>query len=339
MNPNNPYADLPPGSGPDGSSLLGFLASVGALVSFTTIYPDKKVTLHWEQSLGWRGRILIDGVRLGDTEITKLHEHLTHNSNKELFELKKGRESDRYKTITKVELSDVRAYLEIAILEADKPKRNRLCSTYQGWFLDFVEDKTTSSSKLCALTGGSQQNFLETALHLSGFHEKEKERAERVTANKHLESTLFEPWKYEEPMPGCRWDPQEDRQYALRHRDPTQLHKGERRSNYDGKVRTQRGANRLGIEALSVFPLMPKVKRAETPGFSYSRDAGHMFTWPIWETPLTLAPIRVLMSHPRLTIKEPNLAALSPLGVSAVFRVRRIVKNERQVSFTIAEPI
>jgi len=336
MNPNNHYADLPPGSGPDGASLLGFLASVGALVSFTTIYPDNKVTLHWEQSLGWRGRILIDGKPIGEDEITNLHAHLTDNSNEELFNLTMNNGNDRYQTITKVELSDVRTYLKTAIREGDKTKRNRLCSTYQGWFLDFVEGKAASSSKLCALTGGGKQFFLETALHLSGFHEN---RAARVTEKKHLESTLLEPWKYEEPMPGCLWDAQEDRQYALRHRDPTQLHKGERRSNYDGKVRTQRGANRLGIEALSVFPLMPKVKRAETPGFSKSRDAGHMFTWPIWETPLTLAPIRVLMSHPRLTIKEPNLAALSPLGVSAVFRVRRIVKNERQVSFTIAEPI
>lgn len=339
MNPNNPYADLPPGSGPDGSSLLGFLSSVGALASFTAIYPDRKVTLHWEQSLGWRGRILIDGNRPTDGNIQKLHQYLTDEENKKLFELKKGQGTERYKTITKLDLNDAQKYLKNAIQQAERVERGRFCSSYSGWFLDLCEDKTASSSKLCTLTGGSQQNFLETALHLSGFHEKPKDRDARITTKNHLTATLLEPWKYEESMPGCRWDAQEDRHYALRHRDPTQTHKGEGQGDSDGKVRTQRGANRLGIEALSVFPLMPNTKRAETPGFSYTRETGHVFSWPIWNYPLTLAPVRVLMSHPRLTMKEPNLTTLSPLGVIALFRVKRLVKDKGQVSFTISEPL
>lgn len=339
MNPNNPYADLPPGSGPDGSSLLGFLSSVGALASLTTIYTDKKVTLHWEQSIGWRGRILIDGSRIADPEITDLHEHLTNKYNEELFGLKIGQGTDRYKTITKLELNDAERYLKDAIQQADRDKRGLFCSSYSGWFLDLSEDKTASSSKLCALTGGSQQNFLETALHLSGFHEKKKERDARITTKEHLRTTLLESWKYEEPMPGCRWDAQEDRQYALRHRDPTQIHKSKVKSDSDGKVRTQRGANRLGIEALSVFPLMPNTQRAETPGFFYIREVGHVFSWPIWDRPLTLTSVRVLMGHPQLTSKDPELESLSPLGVIALFRVKRLVKDKGQVSFTIYESI
>lgn len=339
MNHNNPYADLAPGSGPDSSSLLGFLSAVGALVSFTTIYTDRKVTLHWEQSLGWRGRILIDDDRPGDEELTKLHEHLTSDDNKARFELKKGQGNEQYKTITKLEQSDARMHLQRAILETEKSKRFNLCSTYASWFLDLCEDKVASSSKLCALTGGSGQNFLETALHLSGFHEKPKDRLARNTTKEHLHATLLEPWKYQESMPGCRWDAQEDRHYALRHRNPTQSHKGEEKNDHDGKVRTQRGANRLGIEALSIFPLMPNAKRAETPGFSYSKERGHRFTWPIWDSQLTLPAVHVLIGHPSLTNKEPKIEDLSPLGVKAVFRVKRLVKDKGQVSFTISEPL
>lgn len=342
MNTDNPYADLPPGSGPDGSSLLGFLSAVGALVSFTTIYPDKKVTLHWEQSLGWMGRILIDGKQIEDQEINELYKYLTKESTRETFNLEKEQGSNHYKTITKLGLSDAQRYLEEALQESNKTKRYNLCSTYAGWFLNLNENNAASSSKLCALTGGSQQNFLETALHLSGFHEKHKDRDARITTKDHLQTTLFEPWKYQEPMPGCRWEAQEDRHYALRHRDPTQVHKSEGAKDYDGKVRTQRGANRLGIEALSIFPLIPNTKRAETPSFSYSRESGYVFTWPIWASPLTLASIRVLVAHPELTSKEPRLDILSPLGVSALFRVERIKKGEppaQQVSFTISEAL
>ena len=342
MNAENPYAGLTPGSGPDGSSLLGFLASVGALVSFTTIYPSKRVTLHWEQSQGWRGRLLIDGARPGDEEVKKLHEYLTSDQNRARFELHNGQGNERYKTITKLDLNDARSFFTKAIEATDKGDRDDLCSNYAGWFSDLLEDKYESSSKLCALTGGSQQNFLETALHLSGFHENEKIRVARITDRCHIKATLIERWEYKEPMPGCRWDAQEDRHYALRHRDPSQEHKSEGTNDHDGKVRTQRGANRLGIEALSVFPLIPNAKRSETPGFSYSRETGHAFTWPIWDCPLSLAAVRILVAHPELARNSPNLAALSPLGVSSLFRVRRIKKGKppaQQVSFTISQSL
>jgi hypothetical protein len=69
MNTENPYAHLPAGAGPDGGTLLGYLASVGALVAFTRLYAGKRVTLRWEQSLGWRGRVLIGGQALVPAQI------------------------------------------------------------------------------------------------------------------------------------------------------------------------------------------------------------------------------------------------------------------------------
>lgn len=342
MSIENPYAYLQPGAGPDGGTLLGFLASVGALVAFTRLYAAKRVTLRWEQSLGWRGRILIDGQPLVPEQIQALHSGLTEATVRGSFTLRKGTDGGVYATITQIEVDDATRFLETA-LEADPHAGQQSCAMLTGWLADQPDEESASSSRLCALTGGSQQNFLETALHLSGFHPKEKERLQRATTSDHLRSTLLEVWQFKEPMPGCRWEAQEDRHSALRHARSNQKHQAERnlkREDYNGLVCTQRGANRLGIEAMACFPLIPGSRRAETTGFRYDKEENrHEFTWPVWECPLTLESIRVLVAHPELTKERPSCQKLIPLGVSNVFRSTRVTKGKGQVSFTIAQAL
>lgn len=342
MSTENPYAHLSAGAGPDGGTLLGFLASVGALVAFSRLYADKRVTLHWEQSLGWRGRILIDGQALNLAQIQSLHSSLTDAVVRDSFTLRKGTVSGTYATITQIEVDDATRFFETA-LEADANAGKRSCDTLTGWLMDQPDDKLASSSRLCALTGGSQQNFLETALHLSGFHSKEKERLQRITTEEHLRSTLLEVWQFKEPMPGCRWEAQEDRHSALRHARSNKKHEAQERlrtEDYNGLVCTQRGANRLGIEAMACFPLMPGSRRAETTGFRYDKEESrHQFTWPIWQCPLTLESVCILVALPELTEEKPSHQKLLPLGVSNVFRTTRVTKGKGQVSFTIARAL
>src|SRR5436309_11441770 len=40
--------------GPEGGNLLGFLASVGTLVTLTRAWPDRNIRMSWEQRGGWR---------------------------------------------------------------------------------------------------------------------------------------------------------------------------------------------------------------------------------------------------------------------------------------------
>lgn len=332
MNTENPYSHLPSGAGPDGGRLLGFLSAVGALVLFTRLYADKRVTLHWEQSLGWRGRILIDGQPLSRAQIQTLHSNLTEPVVRDSFTLRKCTNDEAYSTITKIEVSDAARFLTAA-LQGDVNACRRSCATLAGWFVDQLDEKSASASRLCALTGGSQQEFLKTALELSGFSSKPEARKERITTEDHLHSTLLEVWQFKEPMPGCRWEAAEDRHYALRYFRP------DKQKPMNG-IRTQRGANRLGIEAMACFPLMPGSRRAETTGFRYNREEGrHQFTWPVWEYPLTLETVRVLVAHPELTQEKPNYQKLLPLGVSNVFRATRVTKGKGQVSFTIAQAL
>jgi hypothetical protein len=342
MNTENPYAHLPAGAGPDGGTLLGYLASVGALVAFTRLYAGKRVTLRWEQSLGWRGRVLIGGQALVPAQIQTLHSSLTEATVRNWFTLRKGGDDGAYKTITNIELSDAARFLAAA-LQCDVNDGQRSCAILAGWFMDQLDEESASASRLCALTGGSQQNFLETALHLSGFHPKRNERLERITTEEHLRSTLLEVWQFKDPMPGCRWEAQEDRHSALRHARSNKKHEAERAldtKGYDGLVRTQRGANRLGIEAMACYPLMPGSRGAVTTGFRYDREGNRdQFTWPIWECPLTLESVRVLVAHPELTEEKPSYRKLVPLGVSGVFRTTRVTKGKGQVSFTIAQAL
>jgi hypothetical protein len=341
MSTEDPSTNLP-GAGPDGGTLLGFLASVGALVAFTRLHADKHVTLHWQQSLGWRGRILIDGKSPIPAQIQALHSSLTGETVRDLFTFRKGSDGSAYQTITKIEIDDAARFLAAA-LKGDINVRRYSSATLAGWFMDQLDEKSASASRLCALTGGSQQNFLETALHLSGIHPKPKDRLARLTTADHLLSTLLEVWQFKEPMPGCRWEAQEDRHSALRHAGTTKKHEAEGgvdKEGYDGSVCTQRGANRLGIEAMSCFPLMPGSRRAETTGFRYNREDGrHQFTWPVWECPLTVESVRVLVAHPEFTEEKPNHQTLLPLGVSGVFRTTRMTKGKGQVSFTIAQAL
>ncbi len=337
MTNESKYSDRPKGAGPDGSNLLGFLSAVGALVTCTNIFRNKRVTLHWEQSLGWRGRVLIDGEALTTDQIEKIHEDLTSESNLTRFTLQQTNGNKPYPTITKIDPVDATNYLKESIKKG-MSERFRYSDTFSGWFSDLPDDKNgkfASSTQLCALTGGSQQYFLKTALDLSGFNNQQLS-----TTVDHLKQTLLDVWKFRESRPGCRWDAQEKRYHALRHRDPKEKHKGDRQSPYNGLICTQRGANRLGIEALSVFPLIPTVRRVETPGFSYStQEKLHCFTWPVWGDKLSLDVLRTLIAHRELTRERPNLKELQPLGVVELFRCRRFTTKNGQVSFSVSKPV
>jgi len=342
MSSENSYAHLQAGAGPDGGTLLGFLASVGALVAFTRLYADKRVTLHWERSLGWRGRILIDDQLLNLAQIKTLHSSLTDAVVRDSFTLRKDSDGEAYGTVTKIEISDAARFLA-AVLQGDVDARQRSCAALAGWFVDQLDKKSASASRLCALTGGSQQEFLKTALDLSGFNSKPKDKLERIATQEHLHSTLLEVWQFKEPMPGCRWEAQEDRHSALRHARSNEEHKaktGVETMGYTGSVCTQRGANRLGIEAMACFPLIPGSRRAETTGFRYNKEEGrHQFTWPVWECPLTLESVRILVAHPELVEEKPSQRELLPLGVIGIFRTTRLTTPKGQVSFTIAQAL
>lgn len=155
--------------------------------------------------------------------------------------------------------------------------------------------------------GGGHQDFLGTARQLMG----------RVAPEK-IAATLFEPWKYVDEGLSMRWDPVEDRRYALLDRDPTAS---------DNKPRTVWMANLLAYHALALFPSVPTGKRLLTTGWG-RQNAEDVFTWPLWTCPLTVDTVRSLMLLTELYEERPDREVLRAREIGAVFRARRIRVGE-----------
>lgn len=153
-------------------------------------------------------------------------------------------------------------------------------------------------------TGTGHQFFLRTVRQLMA--EANPERIRR---------TLFEPWTYPDEKLSLRWDPNEDRRYALMDRDPTAS---------GNKPRTMWMANLLGYRALVLFPCAPRRGRLRVVSWRTPPDDERAFTWPLWELPASPDTIRSLFTLPELASLRPAHTSLRARGVAAVFRARRI---------------
>jgi len=153
------------------------------------------------------------------------------------------------------------------------------------------------------ITGSGHQFFLETVRQLM----------DRVTAA-HVEETLFQPWTYRDEGLSMRWDPVEDRRYALMDRDPTAS---------GNKARTMWMANLLAYRALVLFPSAPRLGRLGTVGWTDCDDE-QAFTWPLWEFAASAETIRSLVALRELSAFHVERAALAARGVAAAYRARRI---------------
>jgi hypothetical protein len=100
----------------------------------------------------------------------------------------------------------------------------------------------------CFTRGSGHQFFLDTVRELLSNASRER-----------LGAALFEPWTYSDEKLSMRWDPVEDRRYALMDRDPTAS---------DNKSRTVWMANLLAYRALSLFPSAPGRWGLKTAGWS-----------------------------------------------------------------------
>jgi hypothetical protein len=173
----------------------------------------------------------------------------------------------------------------------------------------------------CFITGSGHQDFLDTTRKLIG--EVTAERVERV---------LFQPWDYSDEGLSMRWDPLEDRRYALMDRDPTAA---------GNKPRTVWMANLLAYRALALFPTAPTSRGLGTAGWIQLED-WEAFTWPLWQYPATLDTVRSLVQLAEWAVADPDTSPLRARGIVAVYRAQRIevgAGTNRKVNFAPARQI
>jgi hypothetical protein len=182
-------------------------------------------------------------------------------------------------------------------------------------------DDRIHPTPFCFITGSGHQWFLDTARQLMAEVSRAKEAKVR--------EGLFEPWAYRDEKWTMRWDPLDDRRYALMDRDPTAA---------DNKSATVWMANLLAYRALGLFPCAPCGNRLVQACWSGEKQP-EAFSWPIWDRPLGIETIRSLLCHPAFGQQDPApwRVELRAMGVRAVYRSHRIAVGSggnQKINFT-----
>lgn len=317
-----------PLSGIDGTNPLGFLAALGAFRVAAKIAaqntPAAPVRLAWANTNGpWHP--VLHTTAFADTAalLDALQEALSHPN--PALSIAEHDEHGTAQTANnpKIPAPDFR----IAALEA----REKWLDASAPEFADFLAalgnesiiDKNglNEDTAFRTMSGAGHQHFLKFMRELvSG------------TTREHIREALFGPWQYRDHQFSMRWDPSDDRRYALRWGNPS----GDPATNV-------RGANRLAIEGLPFLPVMPTASTTlDTTGFSKQKTTerrhGLFWTWPLWTPPLTPDVCRSLLAHTELQTARPAIEKLAPLGIATAYRTQRITTGKFR-NFTPAKPI
>lgn len=286
--------------GLDGANPLGFLAALGTWRIADKIYPG--TTLHWEPHAGrWMPVICtpesVDEQSLVSQICSRLAEMRQHHAFTFSTNLKLSPEAFEQEAKAAVD-----GWLE---------GTDRLSAIF---FASFGSSASTNDqgdvedTAFRTMSGAGHQHFLKTMNDLA-----------MVTTEEQIRKSLFQAWTYPEEKIGLRWDPAEDKRYALAWKTPSQ-----------DPTRTQRGANRLAIEALPLFPTCPVGPHLKTTGFTGHRSNDTYWTWPIWEPPICLDTGRstIALRDIQPGSSTPVPARLRARGIVAVFRSQRITTGK-----------
>ena len=210
-----------------------------------------------------------------------------------------------------------------ALVSSDDPFDREALEMLAGFASDACLDRNgrLAATPFEFTTGSGHQFFLDSVRKLVASVSPDGVR-----------EALFGPWRYRDEGLSMRWDPVEDRRYALLDRDPTAL---------DNKPRTVWMANLLAYHALALFPVAPRGRELVAAGWSQTA-AGLTFTWPIWESLLPLDAVRSLLWLPELVEERPDGSALRARGAAAVYRAQRIEVGEganRKLNFSPARAL
>ncbi len=297
-------------TGLQGHNPLAFLAALGVLRTASALRKGRPMRMHWVESDGGWCPVLLSAFASPDELAESVHEALLSMRGHPAFGFADDLTIDgaTFRGVAReaatVARPDDRVFADFIAgfaadgLPPDDPKVGRIQDT-----------------GLRTMSGAGHQHFL-------GFM---RELVDGTTVA-HLRSSLFERWSYTDEKPSLRWDPQDDRRYALRWREPS-----------GDPVRTMRGANRLAIEAIPLLPTFPVGSKLATTAFRTWRRVGTFLTWPIWTCPASVDSVRSLLASSELRQRQPDRSALTARGVVEVFRSQRITQGKYR-NFTPAEP-
>ncbi len=186
----------------------------------------------------------------------------------------------------------------------------------------------THESTLCAANGAGHQSLILSM----------RDVLKLLRRHRHLlQTALTRPWALDfEPSdkdrrelqlgnrkPTLRFDPGDERLYALRFENPT--------SN-DASYRTELGAQALAAAAFGGLPLVPRQWHPVTIG-SEAKGNRTYFYWGLWKVPASYHTIR---SSIAVGLRDP--AYTRARGFFAAFRAARVTGSKGKLSFAPTEP-
>lgn len=301
-----------PLSGLDGANPLGFLAALGTLRTVSRVASEYQPKLLWRVEDGaWRPVLQTVDELTQDLLLTKLDDALKQMGGHAAWALGDN---------LNVSPASFRSYAASAARDA-QPGNSAHADFAAAFASEAVievmpgKDAVVSDTALRTMSGAGHQHFI-------GF----MQQLVVLTNVKHVANTLFAPWRYDDDKPSLRWDPEDDRRYALRWHEPS-----------GDPIKTMRGANRLAIEALPLLPVMPRRGRLETTGFATSGSRATYWTWPIWSGPIGVDVVKSLLADRRLQGRAMNFRELERAGIPAVFRSQRLTVGKYR-NFTMGVP-
>lgn len=294
-------------TGPEGTNLLGMLCSLGALRVLESIWPDRGVALSWSQRAGWRPVFHVDGEADEDSVAAALGDALRARADAPWL-LASDSSGELAMNVSDLRREDFRRLAARAREACDAETLGFLAALAS----DVPDDPEApiGDTSLRTMGGAGHQHFLGTMRKLA-----------EVTETSHVRDALFRAWRYEDDRLSLRWDPVDDRRYALRADDPS-----------GPPPPTVRGANRLAFEALPLFPCLPSRQRVTTTGFA-RHDRSVWAIWPIWSVPATSSVVRSLLVNPAVHGPRRDAQRLARMGVADVIEARR-TRVGKYVSFT-----
>lgn len=304
-------------------NLLAFMALLGLLRALETAEPAWRPRAFWDETQHPLRPVLT-------LAAAKTREEVAEAAARGVDTLARFHEFDRADvSYTREEARGVFGHLRPGddrevLSEQERLKRAGESAVFEALISDGAvrekEDKVWPTP-LCFLFGQGHQHFLDRLADVpSGRLPKKLEKLKSppdLRSPVYISSALFALWRREDPTDGLRWDPAEDRRYALRADDPSGDPAG-----------AQHGANRLAAIALPLFSTAIVARRGETRllarACSYAADGAIQFTWPLWGRLASLASILALLARAELADPAPKSDVLSAIGVFALMRAERI---------------
>lgn len=294
--------------GLDGTNPLGFLATLGILRVLTL--QKHGVKLSWHLSSGtWRPELF--GVRVSLPDLgAELHSGI-RNLDHSAWSIDKK---------LPFEARVLRQHAENAVGTASRTCRQKadsLASFGADCFVDI--DGAFEKTDLCMVRAGDSAG--------QGMTAYGKRIIETILV-KQLQQAIEASWLYTDDQCALRWDPGEDRPYAVQWRNPSKV----------GAL-SEKGANYLALFGMTCFPVIPVKGQVETTGFGLKQPKQASLTWPVWKHPINLSVVGTLLAFGELHKAQPDRLELASRGIAAVYRCHRVMTSTYYANFTPSQRV